>query len=140
MRDRWLRVGLTVLGAGNAAVGAWALFAPRSFYVSFPGGGRAWVAALPPYNEHLVRDVGSLNLALMVVLVFAAVSLHRTLVRAALVATLVNGIPHLIFHLANTGVLMTGDRVAQSVSLALVVAIPLVLLPLTMEGVQAVRS
>ena len=34
------------------------------FYDDFPGLGRSWVAADGPYNEHLVRDVGALNLAL----------------------------------------------------------------------------
>jgi len=48
-------------------VGFWALLAPRSFYDDFPGGGRSWVSALPPYNEHLVRDVGGLPSNLAVV-------------------------------------------------------------------------
>ena len=38
----------------------------------------------PPYNEHLVSDIGGLNLALVAVLIFAAVSLERRLVLAAL--------------------------------------------------------
>ena len=49
------------------------------------------MSALPPYNEHLTRDVGSLNLALTIVLAAAAVTLSIPLVRAALVATLADG-------------------------------------------------
>lgn len=67
-----LRVGLAVLAAMQALVG-WALVAPREFYDGFPIAGHAWVALLPPYNEHLVRDVGAFSLALTVVLGAAAV-------------------------------------------------------------------
>jgi hypothetical protein len=40
--------------------------APAGFFSRFPFAGHAWVALLPPYNEHLVRDVGALSLALIV--------------------------------------------------------------------------
>src|SRR5215471_14889090 len=33
-----------------------AQFLPDSFYDSFPTPGHAWVALLPPHNEHLLRD------------------------------------------------------------------------------------
>ena len=46
---------LVVVGGST---GLWATLSPRSFYDEFPGGGRAWVAADGPYNEHLVRDFG----------------------------------------------------------------------------------
>jgi hypothetical protein len=39
----------------------------------FPGAGRSWVAPDGPFNEHLARDVGVLNLALAVVTIAAAV-------------------------------------------------------------------
>ena len=47
-------------------VGAWALLAPGSFYEDFTALGRGWIYAWPPYDEHLLRDVGALNLALAV--------------------------------------------------------------------------
>ena len=53
---------------------------PQSFYDDFPGLGRAWVSVDGPYNEHLVRDVGALNLALLVLFVVAWVRLDRQLV------------------------------------------------------------
>ena len=65
-----VRLLLWLLALGNLGVGIQAAFTPRSFYDDFPLG-RGWVALDGPYNQHLVRDVGSLNLAL-VVLVFAA--------------------------------------------------------------------
>ena len=130
MRHLWLRVGLRLLAVAAADVGVWALAAPRSFYDDFPGGGRSWVSAVGPYNEHLVRDVGGLNLALALLLVAAAVLLERRLVIVALVAYLVNAVPHFIFHVAHMDELSTGDQIAQTVSLALAVVLPLALLPL----------
>ena len=65
-----VRLLLWLMAFCSLGVGLQALFTPRSFYDDFPFG-RGWVAMDGPYNEHLVRDVGSLNLAI-VVLVFAA--------------------------------------------------------------------
>jgi len=67
------RVVLLVLALVAAYVGAWALFAPASFYAEFPGGSRHWVAADGPFNEHLVRDVGAAYCALCVLSVAALV-------------------------------------------------------------------
>lgn len=97
--ESWLRIGLLLLAAAPIAVGTWALFIPRSFYDDFPVTGRHWVSSLPPYNEHLVRDVGALNLALGVLLATAAILLGRRLVRASLIAWLVYAVPHFAFHL-----------------------------------------
>ena len=130
MRHLWLRVGLGLLAVAAVDVGAWALAAPRSFYDDFPGGGRSWVSAVGPYNEHLVRDVGGLNLALVVLLLAAAVLLERRLVFVALAVYLVNAVPHFVFHVTHMDELSTGDQVAQTVSLALAVVVPLALLPL----------
>ena len=58
-----VRLLLWLLALGNLGVGIQAAFTPRSFYDDFPLG-RGWVAMDGPYNQHLVRDVGSLNLAL----------------------------------------------------------------------------
>src|SRR3954471_13364403 len=58
------RVVLALLAFTSAGIGVWAAFAPRAFYDKFPGLGQVWVAVDGPYNEHLVRDFGALNLAL----------------------------------------------------------------------------
>ncbi len=89
VRRAWLRIGLLIVAATPLVGGLWALLFPRAFYDDFPLPGRAWVSTLGPYNEHLVRDVGALNLALGVLLVVAAVLLERRLVQASLVAYLV---------------------------------------------------
>jgi hypothetical protein len=64
----WLRTGLIILAVYHLVLGVWTLFLPRSFYDDFPAPGHPWVALLPPYNEHLLRDFGALNLAMVMVL------------------------------------------------------------------------
>jgi hypothetical protein len=126
-----LRAGLVFLALTQAGVGGWALVAPQSFYDSFPLPGHAWVAMFPPYNEHLMRDFGALNLALCVVLVFAAVTMRKTVTRAALTAYVVFAVPHFVFHLGHLGHMPFADQVGNVVSLAVAVLLPLALLPLT---------
>jgi hypothetical protein len=128
MRDRVVRVLLALMAVSSGFVGAWALLAPRSFYDDFPGGGRHWVSADGPYNEHLVRDVGGLNLALTVVVVVAAIALGRVLVRTAAVATLVFAIPHFAYHSAHTDLYEASDSVATLFSLGLAIVLPIVVL------------
>ena len=105
------RVALIYLALVSAQIGLWAMLAPQSFYDGFPGFGRAWVAVDGPFNEHLVRDVGALNVALTVVLVAAAVRMTRELVMVAGAASLAWGVPHLIYHLFNSEGLEGGDIV-----------------------------
>ena len=113
------RVALAILGLVGVQVGVWAAFAPRSFYDDFPGSGRVWVAVDGPYNEHLVRDVGALNLALAVVAVIAFVTLGRAAVAAAGGAWLAYGLPHLVYHLRHLDTLDDADAVAVPVTLGL---------------------
>ena len=85
------------MALGELGVGLQALFFPRSFYDDFPLG-RGWVAMDGPYNEHLIRDVGSLNLALVVLVLAALFVSTRTLARVAAVVWLVNAVPHFVYH------------------------------------------
>lgn len=128
---RIVRGGLAVLAVATAPIAIWATIAPHSFYDSFPGAGRSWVAPLGPYDEHLVRDVGAFELGLLVLAVFAVVVAERRVMQAALLAFAVAGLPHLLFHLFNTEPLSTGDNAASLAGLALLVIVPLALLPLT---------
>jgi hypothetical protein len=130
VRERAVRVLLIVLGAVALELGVWATFAPRSFYDDFPGFGRAWVAADGPYNEHLVRDFGGLNLALAVLTLVAAASLAVALVRTAAVAWLVWGVPHLVYHARHLDVYSRSDKVLNLVSLVGAVAVAVALLAL----------
>ncbi len=121
------RVWIGALALVQAIDGLYALLAPRSFYSDFPGG-RGWVEALPAYNEHLVRDVGALFLATAVVLAAAALYLERRLIAVALVSFLAFSIPHLIYHSFHLDVYDAGDVIANVITLAATVVVPIWLL------------
>lgn len=133
MRNWTVRIALAVLAVVSVELGAWATFAPRSFFDDYPGLGRHWVRAYGPYNEHLVRDFGALNLALAVVTIVALITLGRPLVIAVAVAWLAWGVPHLVYHLRHLDMLSsTGDKVANVVGLAAVPVLAVVVLALTL--------
>jgi hypothetical protein len=115
------KVALVVIAGGSLVVGVWAQGFPRSFYDDFPGMGRVWVAVDGPYNEHLVRDVGGLNLALAFVAVMALVTGSTLLARVTGGAALLYGLPHFVYHATHLGPYDTGDAVAMVVSLGFVV-------------------
>jgi hypothetical protein len=128
MRDTVLRIGLAVLGVPALIIGVWAAFLPRSFYEDFPGLGRMWVAPDGPYNEHLVRDVGELNLALVLITAVALWTLTPVLVRAVLGGWIVYSAPHLVYHLRHMQPFATDDQVSIGASLALVPILAVALL------------
>ena len=125
---RWTRIALGYLAVVSITIGVWAQFAPRSFFDDFPGLGRAWVSVDGPFNEHLVRAVGGLNLALATVLIAAMISLTRPLILAAAAASLASGIPHLVYHLAHADLLSTSDAATSIGGLALFAVLPVVLI------------
>lgn len=113
------QIALVTIALSSAVVGVWAQGFPRSFYDDFPGMGRAWVAVDGPFNEHLVRDVGGLNLGLGLVAVVALVSGSTLVARAAGAAALVYGVPHLLYHAAHLDDYDTSDAIAMVGSLAM---------------------
>jgi nucleoside-diphosphate-sugar epimerase len=113
----WQTLALVYLGLGALIPGLYATFAPRAFFDDFPFG-RGWVASEPPYNEHLLRDFGGLNLGLACVLLVAAFVGGRVLVRTAAFASLLFAVPHLTFHLRHR-VLEGADAFLSPATLAL---------------------
>ena len=130
------RILLLLLAIPALEIGIWATLAPQSFFNSFPGGGRHWVAVDGPFNEHLVRDFGALNLALAAVLLVALVVGSRLLVRTAAVAYLLWAVPHALYHFFNMQVLDSSDQIANGISLVLSVVLPIAILVLA----QSTRS
>lgn len=120
----WLRAGLLVLTLTEVGTGAWQLFFPQAFY------DLRWVSLLPPFNEHLMRDVGALTLATAVVLAAATVVMERRLVVTALAAYLTFSVPHTIFHATHLAGFPATDAAGQTVSLALTVVVPAAILAL----------
>jgi hypothetical protein len=133
MRDRIVRVVLAVWTVVSLELGIWATLSPRSFYDEFPGFGRHWVSPDGPYNEHLVRDFGALNLALAVVTIAALVTFGRPLVIAVAIAWLAWGVPHLVYHLRHLDVYDTVDKVLNVASLVLLPVLAVVVLVLTLR-------
>jgi hypothetical protein len=121
------RVALSVLCAYCLFIGFVAVVAPRSFYDDFPFLAH-WVDKLPPYNEHLVTDVGGLYLGFAVVVGLAAWRLERGLVIAASAGFLTVSVPHLLFHATNPGGFGELDAIAELTALASLLIPPLVAL------------
>jgi hypothetical protein len=127
------RILLALTAWPFALVGIWATLLPRSFYDTFPGLGRHWIDVDGPYNEHLVRDVGHLELAVAFVLVAAIVLGTRRLLQIGAIAALISGLPHVTYHALNRDGYDTLDQVASISGLALGVIFPFVVLFLTMR-------
>jgi hypothetical protein len=121
-----------LLGAiPQAAIGAWGLLAPRSFYSNFPLAGHHWIAALGPYNEHLVRDYAAGALGFAVLFALAGIRFSRGLVLAASAASLAATLPHFAYHLTTTDHLSTTDNIGSLAALAAQIILVTVAMGLT---------
>ena len=112
-----------------------ASFAPRSWFDEFPLG-RGWIAAEGgAYDEHLVRDVGVLFLALVIVTAWVAWRSQAT--RAVASAWIVQGVLHLVYHIGHLEGRGTADQAALVGSL---VSIPLLASVALWAGFSEQRS
>jgi hypothetical protein len=112
------RLALILLFASALLIGLTATIFPRTFYDDFPFLAH-WVDLLPPYNEHLITDVGGLYLGFAVLFGWAAWSLEVNLIRAVSLAWLLTATLHLVFHATHLEGFGTNDAVAEIASLAL---------------------
>jgi nucleoside-diphosphate-sugar epimerase len=123
-----VRLMLWILVVSAFGVGFQAAFFPRSFYDDFPFG-RGWVAMDGRYNEHLIRDVGALNLALLVLTVGALWVGTRAIARITALSWLAYSIPHWVYHLRHLSMPMSGaEKVAVMVSLSVPILAALLIL------------
>ena len=122
------RIVLTVTAALGLYVGVWAAAFPQGFYDAFPGFGLMWVSVDGPYNEHLIRDVGGLYLAVAAATVYAIFSRSLAPTRAVGIAWTVFGIPHLAYHLHHLEGLSAIDVIGNVISLGGSVLLGLALL------------
>jgi hypothetical protein len=111
------RAALALLCGYCAFLGLIAAFAPHTFYADFPFLTH-WVELLPPYNEHLVTDVGGLYLGFAVVFAWATARLERTLTLATCSGFLTVAVLHLIFHASHLEGFGTVDGSAEIAALA----------------------
>ena len=131
---------LLLLAASTLGGSMWALPFPRSFYEDFPAPGWGWVSTLGPYNEHLVRDYGAMNLALGVLLSSAAISLERRLTQVALLTYLAFATPHFLFHATQIHHLSLFHNALQLSTLGLLVLLPAALLALTRKNPESMHN
>lgn len=117
------RGALLVLLVAALSIGLTATIVPRTFYDDFPFLA-SWVELLPPYNEHLVTDVGGLYLGFAVLFAWAAYTLDRVLVQAVSVAWLLSAGIHLLFHAGHLENFSTADAIAEIASLTLLLVPP----------------
>ena len=114
---RW---SLALIALFMLPVALQATFTPRSWFEDFPFG-RGWIAAEGgTFDEHLVRDIGGLFLALVLVTAWAV--WRVTALAAVALAWLVQGSLHLWYHVGHLDGLSGGDQIALIGSL---VSIPL---------------
>jgi nucleoside-diphosphate-sugar epimerase len=124
------RVCLWLLALTGLALGVYAEFFPRAFYDNFPFN-RGWVMHDGPYNEHLVRDFGAMNLALTAVTLAALWFGARAAARAAAIGWLVFASPHTAYHFRHLSHYETADKWGNVVTLSgsvLLAVVALVLL------------
>lgn len=119
----WIRGGLVLLAALQAVVSVWQYLAPRSFFDDFPT-----VALDPPYNQHLMSDVGGLGVALTVTVAAAAVTMTRHLVLAALAGYLVYAATHFAFHVGHFEHFQVRDAAGVGTGLGVEVVLAVALL------------
>lgn len=104
-------------------VGLWAYLAPQSFYDSFPGVLGSWVSVDGPFNEHLIRDVGAMYLALGAASIGGLVWRHPISFRLLGIAWTVFGTLHFAYHALHLEHMSLesaiGEMVALGVSLLL---------------------
>ena len=79
-------------GIAFAALGAWAMIAPRAFFDA--------VALFEPYNRHFLQDIGAFQVGLGAVLLLAAVPRADALAVALLAVG--GGALHVLSHLIGT--------------------------------------
>jgi hypothetical protein len=95
----------------------WAVVAPARFFATFPGLGRHWTAAYPPYNQHLTVDLGATMTTLSVLFVWAAVVDRPAVSWLAGIATAVFGTLHFGYHALHAGHMGASDWMLSLLSL-----------------------
>lgn len=124
-----LRGLLIVVAIRALVVGVPATFFPRSFYDDFPWFS-SWVALLPPYNVHLVADVGGLQLCLGLLFAWAAYRPSRSLILPLGAVWTLAEVHHFLFHVTHLEAFSTADAIGQTTLLAVNILVPLAALRL----------
>jgi hypothetical protein len=104
--ERFVRAVTFVAGVFMLVFGLWAFLAPRSF--------ASQIATFPPYNVHLIHDVGAFQSGLGATLLFALV--RADALTAVLSGASVGAVLHVIAHIEDRS---RGGRSTDPVGLAI---------------------
>ena len=114
-----------MLGISALAIALPASFAPETFYTDYPFF-TALVKLLPPYNEHLITDIGGLYLGFGVMFLWAMFQPSRQLIIPLCTAWIVAQALHFAFHISHLTGFTTTDAVAQQIGLAVYLVLAIV--------------
>jgi presenilin-like A22 family membrane protease len=131
-----LRVALLAAAVYAGFTGVPATFFPRAFYDSFPAG-LSWVSKIPPYNQHLVMDVGGFYLAFTLLFIWTGVTLQRSQIVPVVFAWTLAQAIHFVYHVTHLDNFDTADAVAQTASLAVILVLPVIALTVRVDPVAA---
>lgn len=124
-----IRVCLGVLALSALSIGLPATFAPETFYTDYPFF-TALISLLPPYNEHLITDIGGLYLGFGIIFGWATVTPSRQLVIPLCSAWIVAQTLHFAFHIEHLTGFTTTEAVLQQVGLGVYIMLAIVPLAL----------
>jgi hypothetical protein len=115
-RHRTNRISLGLIAVFMSPVAVQATLAPRSFFDDFPLG-RNWISGTgDQFNEHLIRDVGGLFIAMIIVTAWTLWRRHPTAPIAT--AWLIQGVLHAGFHIGHLDGYEPIDKLGLVTSLA----------------------
>lgn len=120
-------VALVVATALGLFVGIWAYFFPTGFYESFPGALGHWIDIDGPFNEHLIRDVGAMYLALAAASTAALIWRSDAVFRVIGIAWTVFGLLHFAYHVAHLDHGTAQDAIGTVISLVVSLALGVLL-------------
>jgi hypothetical protein len=123
-----VKLGMWLLGLVYLAWGVPAVVAPQWFFDHFPGAGQHWTAAYPPYNEHLMTDVGVAAITLGGMLIAAVLIGDRKVTALVLGAVAFYEALHLAYHVVHRGHMSAPSNGLSLAALAVGVLFPLALL------------
>jgi len=132
-------IALTASSALGLFVGRWAYFAARGFYDSFPGVLGSWVSVDGPFNEHLIRDVGAMYLALAAAGIGGLIWRDAVVNRVLGLAWTLFGALHFAYHALHLGHMSMESAVGEMVALGVSLLLGILLL-IPERGANAHRS
>ncbi|WP_214466296.1 hypothetical protein [Microbacterium flavescens] len=109
-------------------VGVWAYFFPLAFYDSFPGILGSWVSVDGPFNEHLIRDVGAMYLALGGASVGSLIWRNDIAFRILGIAWTIFGALHFAYHALHLHHMPLVDAIGEMVALGVSLLLGILLL------------